>query len=99
MDVEFTVQSELSNTNGFALVLLKKEPGFPQEFGSAYGYREDYNGLGIFLYKSQTRFPGKWVSPIVLITPYIVRSSFTKQRHESFYQLRFFNLRIEFLSL
>jgi hypothetical protein len=62
MDVEFTVQSELSKSNGFALMLLKREPQFPDEHGATFGYREDYNGLGIFLYKSQTRFPGKWVT-------------------------------------
>jgi hypothetical protein len=44
------------------IMLLKKEPVFPQEFGSALGFREDFNGIGVFLYRSPKRFAGKWVS-------------------------------------
>ena len=58
------MQSNLEKSLGFALMLLKPEPEFPQEYGGLNGVREDFNGVGVFLYKSHTRKPGKWVSHI-----------------------------------
>lgn len=52
IDVEFTVSSPLENSNGFGVFLLKKTPDFPAEFGSLMGYRADFNGIAIVLYKS-----------------------------------------------
>ena len=31
---------------------LKKEPNLPDEFEPSYGYREDFNGIGVFLFRS-----------------------------------------------
>jgi hypothetical protein len=42
-------------------MLLKTEPEFPRDFGQLNGVREDFNGAGVFLYKSKTRKPGQWV--------------------------------------
>jgi len=84
IDVEFTMQSEESDSSGFGMMLLKKEPEFPEEFGSAQGFRNDYNGVGVFLIKSTQKNPGKWVSlalppsPLILIF-FIVRSGTAKQ--------------------
>lgn len=43
-------------------MLFKAEPDFPRDFGSLNGVREDFNGAGVFLYRSKTRKPGQWVS-------------------------------------
>ena len=59
--MEFKINSELQNSNGFGLMLLKAEPEFPQDFGEFNGIKNDFNGIGVFLYKSHTRKPGKWV--------------------------------------
>ena len=62
IDVEFVIQSDLETSSGFAIMLLKPEPEFPQHFGPLNGIREDFNGVGVFLYRSKTRKPGQWVS-------------------------------------
>jgi hypothetical protein len=62
IDVEFVIQSDLEASSGFAIMLLKPEPEFPQHFGPLNGIREDFNGVGVFLYRSKTRKPGQWVS-------------------------------------
>ena len=36
------------------------EPQFPEEFDEKFGYRSDYKGLGIFIYRSESK--QKWVS-------------------------------------
>ena len=46
--------------------MLDQPPVFPDEFHVVAGYRLDYKGLGIFLYKSEKR--AKWVSVVVLTT-------------------------------
>ena len=53
-------QSDPDKSHGFALMLLDKMPNFPEEFHDEFGYRTDYKGLGIFLYRSEKR--QKWVS-------------------------------------
>ena len=61
IDVEFTLESKGEVSTGFAFVLLKREPEFPQDFGPLLGIRDDFNGIGLFLYKSKTKHPNKWV--------------------------------------
>jgi len=39
-------------------MLTGDKPVFPDEFDSTFGYRPDYKGLGVFLYRSEAR--GKW---------------------------------------
>jgi hypothetical protein len=58
IDVEFTVNSDLSKSSGFAIMLMKNEPEFPRDFGEMNGIRRDFNGIGVFLYRSQTKKPG-----------------------------------------
>ena len=60
LDVEFTFRSPEDRSHGFSIFLLGDEPRFPDEFDSLFGYRSDYKGLGIFLYRSESR--KKWVS-------------------------------------
>ena len=60
IDVEFKYQSDPRNSHGFGLFLLGDKPNFPDEFHSEVGYRPDYKGLGVFVYRSVAR--GKWVS-------------------------------------
>ena len=48
IDVEFVVQSDLALSSGFAIMLMKPEPQFPEHFGSLNGIREDFNGAGVF---------------------------------------------------
>ena len=57
------MNGNLEESQGFAIMLLKPEPDFPEDFGSTLnGIRDDFNGAGVFLYKSHTRQPGKWVN-------------------------------------
>ena len=60
IDVEFMFQSKPEQSHGFALFLLGNPPQFPEEFHDEFGYRTDYKGLGVFLYRSEKR--QKWVS-------------------------------------
>ena len=39
-------------------MLLGDEPQFPQDFDPLFGYNPEYKGLGVFLYRSDTR--GEW---------------------------------------
>jgi hypothetical protein len=39
-------------------MLLKNEPEFPRDFGEMNGIRRDFNGIGVFLYRSHTKNPG-----------------------------------------
>ena len=68
IDVEFVINSELEKSNGFAIMLLKNEPeiaGGHSFFGEMNGVRRDFNGIGVFLYRSVTRQPGQWVIKIL----------------------------------
>jgi hypothetical protein len=58
IDVEFTVNSDLKKSSGFAIMLMKNEPEFPRDFGEMNGIRRDFNGIGVFLYRSHTKNPG-----------------------------------------
>jgi hypothetical protein len=64
IDVEFIVNSDLAKSDGLAIQLLKRYPVFPDDYGELLGSRQDFNGFNVFLYKSKTRTPGKWVSLI-----------------------------------
>jgi hypothetical protein len=64
IDIEFVINSELEKSNGFAIMLLKNEPeivGGSSFFGEMNGVRRDFNGIGVFLYRSVTKQPGQWV--------------------------------------
>ena len=39
-------------------MLLDNPPTFPDDFNTEIGFRTDYKGLGVFVYRSETR--GKW---------------------------------------
>jgi hypothetical protein len=58
--VEYAVQSDPSASSGFGILLLKPEPSFPGDHGELSGFRPDFNGVGVFLYRSHTKRPGKW---------------------------------------
>lgn len=60
VDVEFMFKSDESLSHGFSIFFLANEPKFPQEFDDVLGYRPDYKGLGVFLYRSEKR--RQWVS-------------------------------------
>lgn len=60
VDVEFMFKSDEDASHGFSIFFLANEPRFPQEFDDVLGYRSDFKGLGIFLFRSEKR--RKWVS-------------------------------------
>jgi hypothetical protein len=66
-------------SHGLAIFFLDQQPIFPDEFHDEFGYRTDYKGLGVFLYRSESR--QKWVSIFFNFTDYfpIVRPDDTKQ--------------------
>ena len=53
-------KSDEDASHGFSIFFLANEPRFPQEFDDVLGYRSDFKGLGVFLYRSEKR--RKWVS-------------------------------------
>jgi len=55
IDVEFEFQSPQDESHGFGVFLLGDEPKFPEEFDEVFGYRSDYKGLGLFVYRSESR--------------------------------------------
>jgi len=57
-DVEFKFISDPEYSHGLAIFLLDQQPIFPDEFHDEFGYRTDYKGLGVFLYRSESK--GKW---------------------------------------
>ena len=60
IDVEFKFNSDESTSHGFELMFTSTPVSFPEDFHSDFGYKPDYKGLGVFLYRSEQR--GKWVS-------------------------------------
>lgn len=66
LDVEFKLQSDEDQSHGMSIMLLKEKPSFPDEFHNEFGYRPDYMGLGVFLYRSESR--NKWVSHLHLLS-------------------------------
>jgi len=50
--VEFTMRSDPNKSHGFAIMLLGEKPSFPHDFHDEFGFKPDYKGLGVFLYKS-----------------------------------------------
>ena len=53
IDLEFTLSTPPDTSHGFAMFLLDQPPIFPDEFHPIGGYRLDYKGLGIFMYRSE----------------------------------------------
>ena len=56
--MEYQVNSDPAQSTGFALLLLKPEPQFPEDFGPLNGVKQNFNGVGVFLYRSHTKKPG-----------------------------------------
>jgi hypothetical protein len=52
-------------------MLTAEESGFPFPFSAEIGYRRDFKGLGVFLYKELNR-NGKWVSSYQTINYFYV---------------------------
>ena len=50
IETEFVIKSELETSSGLGLFLLKKKPKLEAEKGNLFGYREEYNGVGVFLH-------------------------------------------------
>ena len=88
IDVEFVIKSDLATSSGFAIMLLKPEPEFPQHFGPLNGIREDFNGAGVFLYRSKTRKPGQWVRSTYDCVNLLVCDYPTQQRFNEVATLR-----------
>jgi len=53
LDTEFLISSQEPLTTGFAIWYLKRAPTINRNPGALFGMNEDYNGLGIFVFKSQ----------------------------------------------
>ena len=64
IDVEFKFNSDESKSHGFEIMLTATPSEFPDDFHPDFGYKPDYKGLGVFLYRSESR--GKWVSSFVV---------------------------------
>ena len=63
MNFEINVQFSLQESgNGFQIMLLKKEFDKTNDYGPLNGVRKNFNGVGVFIYKSERVKPGQWVS-------------------------------------
>eukprot|EP00347_Sterkiella_histriomuscorum_P022120 403331610 len=60
IDIEFVLKSELSESDGFSIKLSPDEPSFPEVIGPLNGMKRQFRGVGVYLYKSQTKSPNKW---------------------------------------
>ena len=82
IDVEFKMNSDEDKSHGFEIMLTQTPANFPEEFHPDFGYKPDYKGLGVFLYRSEKR--GKWVSKTIQFVDFvyisIVRYRYLKQR-------------------
>ena len=58
VDIKGLLTSDISTSHGFTAMFLADRPQFPAEFNQEFGYRTDYKGLGVFVYRSESR--GKW---------------------------------------
>ena len=58
VDIGFKFLSDPNLSHGLAIMLLDQQPVFPDDFHEEFGYRTDFKGLGVFLYRSESR--GKW---------------------------------------
>lgn len=54
IDVEFRYGTEPNKSHGFAVLFTSEAPVFPQDFDKVTGFKPDFKGLGVFLYKSKT---------------------------------------------
>jgi hypothetical protein len=55
IDIKSLITSDLDKSHGFAAMLLADKPDFPADFHNEFGYRTDYKGLGVFLYRSESK--------------------------------------------
>ena len=52
------MKSEEEYSHGFVIMLQGDPPSFPDDFDPILGFRPDYKGLGVFVYRSERK--GKW---------------------------------------
>ena len=58
-DIEFTINSELAKSRGFMALFTQNELE-PEDFEkSDVGYRSDYEGIGIYVFRNPVR-ENKW---------------------------------------
>ena len=57
-DIDFTLQSSEGTSHGFVIMLQADQPSYPDDFDSLLGVKPDYKGLGVFVYRSESR--NKW---------------------------------------
>jgi len=70
------INSDPLSSSGFAIMLLKPEPEFPNDFGKLNGIKNNFNGVGVFLHRSTSRNPGKWV--LIFFFIFIVCNNFAQ---------------------
>ena len=58
-DIEFTIQSELAKSRGFMVYFLQNEIDEDDFIKSDIGYRQDYEGIGIYVFRNPVR-ENKW---------------------------------------
>lgn len=58
IDVDFTMMSDEDQSHGFSIMLQEDYPQFPDMFDPILGFKSNYKGLGVFVYRSENR--GKW---------------------------------------
>lgn len=58
-DIEFTIQSELAKSRGFMVYFLQNEIDEDDFIKSDLGYRQDYEGIGIYVFRNSVR-ENKW---------------------------------------
>ena len=58
------MQSELTNARGFMLVLTQNEPVEEDFIESAIGYRQDYEGIGVYVFRHALR-DNKWFAMVL----------------------------------
>ena len=57
-DIEFTIQSELFRARGFTALFTQNEL-YTEDFAQPLGYRQDYEGVGVYVFRNPTR-ENKW---------------------------------------
>ena len=57
-DIEFTIQSDLFRARGFSALFTQNEL-YTEDFVPPLGYRQDYEGVGVYVFRNPTR-ENKW---------------------------------------
>lgn len=59
--MEYQLNGDLAKQSGFGIMLLKPEPQLPEDLQAGLnGIKPNFNGVGVFLYRSHTKKPGQW---------------------------------------